>query len=93
RRRAQNRASQRAFRERKEKHVHHLETELANLETRFRDLKSSHTSLGETNEALKKEVEQLREEIRTMRVLSVPNEFDRYVEADGVFGTEGDFTL
>ncbi|KAL8683192.1 MAG: hypothetical protein Q9186_000804 [Xanthomendoza sp. 1 TL-2023] len=93
RRRAQNRASQRAFRERKENHVHHLETELSNLETKFQNLKTSHTTLGETNEALKKEVEQLRQEIRTMRVLSVPNDFDRYVEADGLFETEGDFTI
>ncbi|KAL8776705.1 MAG: hypothetical protein Q9213_008164 [Squamulea squamosa] len=96
RRRAQNRASQRAFRERKEKHVQHLETELSNLESKFRDLKTSHTTLGETNEALKAEVEQLREEIKTMRVLSVPNEFDRFEGlgvgmADGVFETAADF--
>ncbi|KAL8765493.1 MAG: hypothetical protein Q9209_007464 [Squamulea sp. 1 TL-2023] len=96
RRRAQNRASQRAFRERKEKHVQHLETELSNLESKFRDLKSSHTTLGETNEALKAEVEQLREEIKTMRVLSMPNEFDHFEGlgvgmADGVFETAADF--
>ncbi|KAI4233894.1 MAG: hypothetical protein L6R40_006926 [Gallowayella cf. fulva] len=95
RRRAQNRASQRAFRERKEKHVQHLETELQQLEARFRELQTSHTSLGATNEALTKEVEQLRGEIKTMRVLSVPNDFDRFAagEADGVFETEGDFTF
>ncbi|KAL8860343.1 MAG: hypothetical protein Q9178_003314 [Gyalolechia marmorata] len=92
RRRAQNRASQRAFRERKEKHVQHLETELSNLESKFHDLKTSHTALGETNEALKAEVEQLKEEIKTMRVLS--NGFDRcdgVGMADGVFETAADF--
>ncbi|KAL8924670.1 MAG: hypothetical protein Q9172_002572 [Xanthocarpia lactea] len=92
RRRAQNRASQRAFRERKEKHVQHLETELSNLESKFHDLKTSHTALGETNEALKAEVEQLKEEIKTMRVLS--NDFDRFDGAgmaDGVFETAADF--
>ncbi|KAL8847824.1 MAG: hypothetical protein Q9221_007126 [Calogaya cf. arnoldii] len=88
RRRAQNRASQRAFRDRKEKHVQHLETELSNLESKFRDLKNSHASLGETNEALKAEVETLREEIKTMRVLSVENEFDKF---DGGVGMEGAF--
>lgn len=71
RRRAQNRASQRAFRDRKEKHVQHLETELSNLESKFRELQDSHATLGETNEALKAEVDKLRAEIRTMRVLSV----------------------
>ncbi|KAI4281595.1 MAG: hypothetical protein L6R38_003573 [Xanthoria sp. 2 TBL-2021] len=101
RRRAQNRASQRAFRDRKEKHVQHLETELSNLESKFRDLKNSHTTLGETNEALKSEVEQLREEIKTMRVLSTgmspngENEFDKFEGAmgmvEGGFETVGDW--
>ena len=94
RRRAQNRASQRAFRERKEQHVRHLETELSNLESKFHDLKTSYTALGETNEALKAEVEQLRKEIKTMRVLNVPNDFDRsdgVGMADGVFETAADF--
>ncbi|KAL8947062.1 MAG: hypothetical protein Q9222_006621, partial [Ikaeria aurantiellina] len=45
RRRAQNRASQRAFRERKEKHVQHLEHELETLEAKHRELQKSHSSL------------------------------------------------
>ncbi|KAI4108542.1 MAG: hypothetical protein L6R37_000978 [Teloschistes peruensis] len=64
RRRAQNRASQRAFRERKEKHVQALETQLSALEDRHRDLQASHEQMGDKNERLVCEVEGLREEIR-----------------------------
>ncbi|KAL8994721.1 MAG: hypothetical protein Q9169_005385 [Polycauliona sp. 2 TL-2023] len=96
RRRAQNRASQRAFRDRKEKHVQHLETELSNLESKFRDLQNSHTTLGNTNEQLKNEVETLKGEIKTMRVLGMggmpsSNDFDALAD-EGVFeGAGGDW--
>ncbi|KAL8897531.1 MAG: hypothetical protein Q9192_002523 [Flavoplaca navasiana] len=89
RRRAQNRASQRAFRDRKEKHVQHLETELSSLESKFLELKTSHQSLGETNKALKNEVETLREEIKTMRVLNVGMEEENAFEGLVEGGWEG----
>lgn len=67
RRRAQNRASQRAFRERKEKHVQHLEHELEELETKHQNLSKSYTDLDSTHSKLKREVQQLRAELETMR--------------------------
>ncbi|KAI4209905.1 MAG: hypothetical protein LQ351_007190 [Letrouitia transgressa] len=70
RRRAQNRASQRAFRERKEKHVQHLEQELETLETKYQNLSKSHSDLGSVNNKLKQEVESLRKEIKTLRSTS-----------------------
>lgn len=85
RRRAQNRASQRAFRERKEKHVQHLEHELETLEAKHRELKESHTNLGASNDRLKQEVESLRSEIKTLKTFGdtgsmlgspVSNDFD-----------------
>ncbi|KAF2091431.1 hypothetical protein K490DRAFT_52648 [Saccharata proteae CBS 121410] len=46
RRRAQNRAAQRAFRERKEKHARDIEQQLAALTARYGKLESSHKELG-----------------------------------------------
>ncbi|KAL8711797.1 MAG: hypothetical protein Q9225_007057 [Loekoesia sp. 1 TL-2023] len=98
RRRAQNRASQRAFRERKEKHVQHLEHELESLEAKHRELMKSHTNLGQTNDKLKQEVESLRSEIKHLKAFGdtgsllgspVPNEFDQ----DGFFDSANDFTF
>ena len=63
RRRAQNRASQRAFRERKEKHVQQLERQLEELEAKHRTLTQSYTTLDSTHGQLKQEVEQLRGEL------------------------------
>ena len=67
RRRAQNRASQRAFRERKEKHVQHLEHELEELETKHRDLSRSYSDLDRTHAQLKQEVKQLRSELESVK--------------------------
>ena len=67
RRRAQNRASQRAFRERKEKHVQHLEHELEELETKHQDLSRSYTDLDRTHAKLKQEVKQLRSELESVK--------------------------
>ncbi|KAL9016262.1 MAG: hypothetical protein Q9185_006384 [Variospora sp. 1 TL-2023] len=101
RRRAQNRASQRAFRERKEKHVQHLEQELETLEDKHRDLQKSHSSLGETNDKLKQEVEQLRSEIKNLKLFGdgspllgspVLNDLDQF-EQDGLFEPAGDFAF
>ncbi|KAL9014805.1 MAG: hypothetical protein Q9173_000559 [Seirophora scorigena] len=101
RRRAQNRASQRAFRERKEKHVQHLEQELETLEAKHRNLQKSHSNLGETNNKLKQEVEQLRSEIKNLKTFSegssmlgspVLSDLDQF-EQDGLFEPAGDFAF
>ncbi|MCJ1464415.1 hypothetical protein MMC07_003028 [Pseudocyphellaria aurata] len=101
RRRAQNRASQRAFRERKEKHVQHLEEQLEDLETKHRTLAKSYTDLDSTHDKLKREVKQLRgelESLKSSRESSVigsnsssrdPSLFDS-LAADGLFETGGD---
>lgn len=67
RRRAQNRASQRAFRERKEKHVQHLEHELEELEAKHQNLSRSYTDLDSTYGKLKQEVKQLRNELESVK--------------------------
>ncbi|KAI4116041.1 MAG: hypothetical protein LQ341_007703, partial [Variospora aurantia] len=101
RRRAQNRASQRAFRERKEKHVQHLEQELETLEDKHRNLQKSHSNLGETNDKLKQEVEQLRSEIKNLRLFGdgspllgspVLTDLDQF-EQNGLFEPAGDFAF
>ncbi|KAL9100627.1 MAG: hypothetical protein Q9163_004013, partial [Psora crenata] len=67
RRRAQNRASQRAFRERKEKHVQHLERELELLETKHQDLEKSYVEAEGARAKLQREVEELRDELGRVR--------------------------
>lgn len=62
RRRAQNRASQRAFRDRKEKHMRDLEQRLAELEGRHTDLSRSYDSLQLEYTNVKQELEKLRKE-------------------------------
>jgi len=59
RRRAQNRAAQRAFRERKEKHAKDLESQLATLTEKYRNLESSHTELNAAYNKLRKTIELL----------------------------------
>lgn len=62
RRRAQNRAAQRAFRERKEKHAQDLEIQLAALNEKYSKLESSHSELNAAYEKLRKTVELLTED-------------------------------
>lgn len=62
RRRAQNRASQRAFRDRKEKHMRELEERLGELEGRHTDLSRSYESLQIEYTNVKQELERLRKE-------------------------------
>jgi septal ring factor EnvC (AmiA/AmiB activator) len=62
RRRAQNRAAQRAFRERKEKHAKDLEQQLAALTTKYRSLETSHAELAAAYEKLRKTIELLTKE-------------------------------
>ena len=59
RRRAQNRAAQRAFRERKERHARDLETALAALNEKYRTLETSHTELSAAYDKLRKTIELL----------------------------------
>lgn len=59
-RKAQNRAAQRAFRERKEKHLHDLEQKVADLE------KASDTANKE-NSALRQQIERLQSELNEYR--------------------------
>lgn len=94
RRRAQNRASQRAFRERKEKHVQHLEHELEELENKHRTLEKSYTDLDSTHAQLKQEVKQLRSELESVKSsregsISEPTTQSQYFDpfaSDGFFG-------
>jgi septal ring factor EnvC (AmiA/AmiB activator) len=62
RRRAQNRAAQRAFRERKEKHARDLETQLAALTDKYNKLETSHTELNAAYEKLRKTIELLTQD-------------------------------
>ncbi|KAL3422491.1 bZIP transcription factor [Phlyctema vagabunda] len=62
RRRAQNRASQRAFRDRKEKHMRELELKLNELQGRHDDLTRSYESLQSEYSNVKTELDRLRKD-------------------------------
>ncbi|KAH6722092.1 putative AP-1-like transcription factor [Leptodontidium sp. MPI-SDFR-AT-0119] len=62
RRRAQNRASQRAFRDRKEKHMRELEQRLGELEGRHSDLSRSYESLQLEYTSVKQELDKMRKD-------------------------------
>lgn len=62
RRRAQNRAAQRAFRERKEKHARDLETQLSALTDKYNKLEVSHSELNAAYEKLRKTIELLTQD-------------------------------
>ncbi|KAF2433576.1 hypothetical protein EJ08DRAFT_59645 [Tothia fuscella] len=59
RRRAQNRAAQRAFRERKEKHARDLEVQLAELSNKYQSLETTHAELSAAYDKLQKTLELL----------------------------------
>jgi AP-1-like transcription factor len=65
RRRAQNRAAQRAFRERKEKHARDLEVQLNELTTKYRSLETSHAELTAAYDKLQKTLELLTQKEET----------------------------
>jgi len=67
RRRAQNRASQRAFRDRKEKHVKDLERRFEELEGKHKALERSYSELNVSQESLKKEIGELEAENELLR--------------------------
>ncbi|CAO2652738.1 Nn.00g021490.m01.CDS01 [Neocucurbitaria sp. VM-36] len=62
RRRAQNRAAQRAFRERKEKHARDLEAQLSVLTEKYNKLEVSHSELNAAYEKLRKTIELLTQD-------------------------------
>lgn len=62
RRRAQNRAAQRAFRERKEKHARDLEAQLTVLTDKYNKLEVSHSELNAAYEKLRKTIELLTQD-------------------------------
>jgi AP-1-like factor len=62
RRRAQNRAAQRAFRERKEKHARDLEGQLSVLTDKYNKLEVSHFELNAAYEKLRKTIELLTQD-------------------------------
>ncbi|CAN9106348.1 unnamed protein product [Alternaria alternata] len=62
RRRAQNRAAQRAFRERKEKHARDLEAQLSILNDKYTKLETSHTELNAAYEKLRRTIELLTQD-------------------------------
>ncbi|EON66043.1 hypothetical protein W97_05286 [Coniosporium apollinis CBS 100218] len=59
RRRAQNRAAQRAFRERKERRTKDVEIQLATLKEEYRSLECSHAQLSASYEKMRKAMEVL----------------------------------
>ncbi|KAK5078211.1 hypothetical protein LTR64_003382 [Lithohypha guttulata] len=67
RRRAQNRASQRAFRERKEKHVKGLEYQLEDLHEKHQDLLQSYSKQVDEVSRLNARVADLAAELNTIR--------------------------
>ncbi|KAI8938364.1 hypothetical protein NX059_004259 [Plenodomus lindquistii] len=62
RRRAQNRAAQRAFRERKEKYARDLEDQLSVLSDKYTKLEISHSELNSAYEKLRKTIELLTQD-------------------------------
>ncbi|KAL2222571.1 hypothetical protein M432DRAFT_8442 [Thermoascus aurantiacus ATCC 26904] len=67
RRRAQNRASQRAFRERKEKHVKNLESQLQTLHERHQELLHSYSRQADEVTRLNEKIKELTTEIDLLR--------------------------
>jgi len=67
RRRAQNRASQRAFRERKDRHVKGLECQLENLNEKHQDLLASYSKQAVSVQRLYQQIADLQTQIRTIK--------------------------
>jgi len=90
RRRAQNRASQRAFRERKERHVKGLEHQLEDLHEKHQDLLQSYSRQADEVAKLNSRIQELNTEIETLRSSSdlsfseflTPDKFDAVPGSD-----------
>ncbi|KAL1964124.1 hypothetical protein VTN77DRAFT_7212 [Rasamsonia byssochlamydoides] len=67
RRRAQNRASQHAFRERKERHLKNVESQLQNLQGLHHDLLQSYNQQAQEVSRLKERIQELMSEIEKLR--------------------------
>lgn len=86
RRRAQNRASQRAFRERKEKHVKGLEHQLEELHEKHQDLLQSYSKQVDEVSRLNARIAHLSSELSTIRhcqdptfnEVVLPERFDKF---------------
>lgn len=86
RRRAQNRASQRAFRERKEKHLKGLEHQLEDLHEKHQDLLQSYTRQADEVTKLNNRIAELTAELGTLRScqdqsfseMLIPDKFDKF---------------
>ncbi|KIW94306.1 uncharacterized protein Z519_05622 [Cladophialophora bantiana CBS 173.52] len=86
RRRAQNRASQRAFRERKEKHVKGLERQLEDLHEKHQDLLQSYTRQADEVTKLNGRIAELTAELNALRScqdqsfseMLMPDKFDKF---------------
>ncbi|KAK5947459.1 hypothetical protein PMZ80_001609 [Knufia obscura] len=86
RRRAQNRASQRAFRERKEKHVKGLEHQLEELHEKHQDLLQSYTKQADEVSRLNSRIAELSTELTAVRHcqdssfgdLMISDKFDKF---------------
>ncbi|KAL2437189.1 hypothetical protein ABEF95_016734 [Exophiala dermatitidis] len=86
RRRAQNRASQRAFRERKEKHLKGLEHQLEDLHEKHQDLLQSYTRQADEVTKLNNRIAELTTELGTLRScqdqsfseMLIPDKFDKF---------------
>lgn len=76
RRRAQNRAAQRAFRERKEKHARDLEAQLGALTDKYRTLETSHAELNAAYDKLRKTIELLTKDDGTGAGAGAPSNAD-----------------
>lgn len=80
-RKAQNRAAQRAFRERKEKH-------LRDLEDRIKELENEATVANTENEFLKNQVQRLQDELKKYRNKSSPASGSISSESSGESGLQ-----
>lgn len=93
RRRAQNRASQRAFRERKEKHVKGLEHQLEDLHEKHQDLLQSYSRQADEVAKLNSKIAELASEIDMLRSQSdvsfsellTPEKFDAVPGSDMLY--------
>ncbi|KAI9873249.1 MAG: hypothetical protein M1830_000622 [Pleopsidium flavum] len=96
RRRAQNRASQRAFRDRKEKHLKDLEHTLEDLGSKHQTLVQSYSNLSVINGQLNEEVEKLtaeNENLRSSRDSSILSTLLTPKDCDGFSGSETFFPV
>jgi bZIP transcription factor len=90
RRRAQNRASQRAFRERKERHVKNLEQQLEVLHQQYEELLQAYDAQKEDIATLKADLHELHSESGSLQVpQNSPLGFASAVGAEG-FQSESD---